>query len=131
MSAHFHAVIWIDHEQAKIFRFDKDDAQSQVIKPEHAEGHIHHHANEIGSGHAATSPAYLHAVAHAVADAGAILIVGPANAKTELMHHLEKHDPQVAKRVSAVETVDHPTDGQVVAYARKHFKSADMNTPQI
>lgn len=131
MSAHFHAVIWIDHVQAKIFHFNKDDAQGQVIKPEHAVGHIHHHANEIGSGHVATSAAYLHAVAQAVADSGAILIVGPANARTELMQHLQKHDPKVAERVSAVETVDHPSDGQLLAYARNHFKSADKDTPQM
>lgn len=131
MSAHFHAVIWIDHKEAKIFHFNKDEADHKVIKPDNPERHIHHHANTMGSGHAKTSDTYLHEVAQAVADAGAILITGPANAKVELMHHMQKHDPLLAKRVAAVETVDHPSDGQLIAHARKYFKSADKATPQL
>jgi hypothetical protein len=30
------------------------------------------------------------------------------------------------KIILGVETVDHPTDKQLVAYARKYFKSADL-----
>lgn len=131
MTHHFHAIVWIDHREAKIFHFSKDEADKLVLKPDHPTRHIHHHANAIGSGHAKTSEAYLHEVAKAVADAGAILITGPSDAKSELMEHMKKHDPQVAKRVAAVEAVDHPTDGQLVAHARKYFKSADLDTPQI
>jgi hypothetical protein len=29
-----------------------------------------------------------------------------------------------------VETVDHPSDGQLVAFARKYFKAADRMLPQ-
>ena len=131
MSKHFHAVVWIDHKEAKIFNFNKDDADKLVIHPDHPTQHIHHKANTIGSGHEAPNVAYLHEVAHALAGSGAILITGPSNAKTELMHHLTTHDPKVAKCVSAVETVDHPSDGQLVALARKYFKVADKSTPQM
>ena len=131
MSKHFHAVVWIDHEEAKIFSFSKDDADKLVIHPDHPTQHIHHKANTIGSGHAAPNAGYLHEVAHALEGSGAILITGPANAKTELMHHLTTHDPKVAKCVAAVETVDHPSDGQLVALARKYFKVADKATPQM
>ena len=131
MTHHFHAIVWIDHREAKIFHFNKDEADKLVLKPDHPTRHIHHHANTLGSGHAKTSEAYLHEVAQAVADAGAILITGPSGAKSELMQHMKKHDPETAKRVAAVETVDHPSDGQLVAHARKYFKSADLDTPQI
>jgi stalled ribosome rescue protein Dom34 len=127
--SHFHAAIWIDHHEAKVFHFNKDDADKLTIKPDHPKRHIHHHAG--GGGHDKTSEDFLHEVAHAVAYAGAILITGPGGVKQELMHHLEKHDPQVAKKVAAVETVDHPSDGQIVALARKYFRSADLDTPQI
>ena len=131
MTHHFHAIVWIDHREAKIFHFNKDEADKLVLKPDHPTRHIHHHANTLGSGHAKTSEAYLHEVAQALADAGAILITGPSGAKSELMQHMKKHDPETAKRVAAVETVDHPSDGQLVAHARKYFKSADLDTPQI
>ena len=68
---------------------------------------------------------FLHSVAHAVADAGEVLITGPADAKNELVRHIEKHDPALKKRIAGVETVDHPSDGQLLAHARKYFKAAD------
>ena len=130
-ASRYHAVVWIDHHEARIFHFDRDAVEKLVIRPDNPTQHIHHKANTIGSGHASTSHDYLHTVAQSVADAGAILITGPANAKTELMKHLQEHDPKIAKVVAGVETVDHPSDGQLVALARKYFESADLDTPQI
>lgn len=52
-------------------------------------------------------------------------VVGPAQAKLQLLKHLHAHDPHMASRVVGVETVDHPSDGQLVAYARKYFRAKD------
>jgi len=35
--------------------------------------------------------------------------------------HIHAHDHGLIDKVVGVETVDHPTDGQLVAYARKVF----------
>jgi hypothetical protein len=70
-------------------------------------------------------------VAKSVADAGAVLIVGPSNEKNELVKHIKQTHPQIAAKIEGVETVDHPTDGELVAYARKYLKSADLMRPQI
>jgi hypothetical protein len=35
------------------------------------------------------------------------------------------------KNIVGVETVDHPSDAALVAYARKYFTSADRMQPQI
>jgi hypothetical protein len=47
--------------------------------------HIHHKASSIGSGHASEDHAFLQAVAKSIANTGAVLIMGPANAETELV----------------------------------------------
>lgn len=125
MSQHYHAVIWIDHREARIFHFGRDDAERMVIHPDNPSRQVHHRANAVGSGHARADHEYLHEVAKAVADAGAILVTGPATAKTELMKHMAEHDPKVFKAVRAVESIDHPSDGQLLAYARKYFKADD------
>lgn len=91
--------------------------------------HIHHKANSIGSGHTPADHDYLHAVAEAVSDAGAILITGPANAKTELVEHIRIHDPRLTKFIVGVETVDHPSDAQLVAHAKKYLVAADRMRP--
>jgi stalled ribosome rescue protein Dom34 len=127
---HFHAVVWIDHREARVFHFDPSDVDRLVIRPDDPTRHIHHKANSIGSGHAAEDQAFLDAVAKSIADAGAVLITGPANAKTELVKHIQKHEPNLMKIVVGVETVDHPSDGELVAHARRYFKAEDLMIPQ-
>ena len=123
--SHYHAVVWIDHREAKIFHFNASDVEKLVLHSDKPTKHIHRRANSIGSGHIGADQDFLHAVAHAVADAGAVLITGPADAKHELMRHIEKHDPAIKKIVAGVETVDHPSDKQLVAHARRYFKAED------
>jgi stalled ribosome rescue protein Dom34 len=130
MTQHHHAVIWIDHREARIFHFSPTDVERLVLHPDHPTKHIHHKANSIGSGHAAEDQAYFHAVVEAIADAGAVLVTGPANAKTELVKHIHEHDPRRMQAIAGVETVDHPSDAALVAYARKYFKSEDRMLPQ-
>ena len=127
---HYHAVIWIDHREAKIFHFNATDAEHQTLHPDNPMMHIHHKANTIGSGHQTLGQAFLHEIAAAAASAGEVLIVGPGNSKSELVKHITQHNPKLAAKILAVETVDHPSDGQVVAYARNFFKSADSMLPQ-
>ena len=127
---HFHAVVWIDHREARVFHFNPTEADKLVLHPDHPTKHIHHKANSIGSGHAKADNEFLHAVVQAVADAGAILITGPVNAKAELVTYIHAHDPKLMKAVAGVETVDHPSDGQLVAFARHYLSVTDLMTPQ-
>ena len=123
--SHYHAVVWIDHREARVFHFNPADAEKLVIHPDHPAKHLYHKAMSIGSGNAPEDHAFLHAVAQSFADAGEVLITGPGSAKTELVRHIEKHDPKLKKKVVGVETIDHPSDGQLVAHARKYFNAAD------
>ena|SRR5579871_4368343 len=127
---HYHAVVWIDHREARVFHFTPTDVERLVLHPDHPTRHIHHKTNSIGSGHAAEDHAYLKAVAESIADAGAVLIAGPSNEKTELIKHIREHSPKLMSAIVGVETVDHPSDAQLVAYARKHFKATDRMLPQ-
>ena len=77
---HYHAAIWIDHREARVFHFSPTDVEKLILHPDNPTRHIHHKANSIGSGHASADHDYLHAVAESVAEAGAVLITGPANA---------------------------------------------------
>jgi hypothetical protein len=64
-------------------------------------------------------------VVEAIADAGAVLIPGPADTKTALMKYIRDHKPGMVHIIKGVETVDHPTDRQLVAHARAYFKADD------
>ena len=76
MAGHFHAIVWIDHREARVFHFNQTDVDALVIRPDDPSVHIHHKANSIGAGHAAEDQDFLHRVAQSIADAGAV--VSPA-----------------------------------------------------
>jgi len=127
---HYHAIVWIDHREARVFHLGLTGVERQVLHPEHPTRHIHHKANCIGSGHAAADHEYLQAVTELIADAGSILVAGPANAKTELIKHIEQRAPHLMQSIVGVETVDHPSDPQLIDFAMKHFKAIDRMRPQ-
>jgi stalled ribosome rescue protein Dom34 len=131
MAAHFHALVWIDHREAKVFHFDADSSQSVTVHNSHAHQNLHHKANSSDSGHAPVDKEYLGRVAAELAAAGAILIVGPGSAKTELRTYVQQHHAQIAGKISAVESIDHPTDGQLLAHARKFFVADDRMHLQV
>jgi stalled ribosome rescue protein Dom34 len=131
MQSHYHAVVWIDHRQARIFHFDATDVDKLVIGPENPVRHLHHKADSNRGGHAAEDQKFLEEVAKSISDAGAILIVGPANEKNELVKHIKHSHPQITVRIEGVESADHPSDQELVAYARRYLKSADLMRPQI
>ena len=130
VTEHYHAIVWIDHHEARVFHFDMEEFDREVVRPKHAPQHIHHKANSIGSGHVAEDQDFLHRATQAVRGAGAVLITGPGSEKHELVKHIQRHDPQLMERVTGVEALDHPTDGAVVDYARRHFKAADRMRSQ-
>ena len=131
MSAHFHALIWIDHQVAKVFHFDALTSENAHVRSSHPHQHLHHKANSGGSGHAPVDTEFLGRVATELARAGAILIVGPGTAKTELRTYLQKKHADVAAKISAVETLDHPSDGELLAFGRKFFDADDRMHPPV
>ncbi len=131
MSGHYHAIIWIDHHEARVFHFGREEVDRLVLRPDNPTRHIHHKAQSIGSGHAPEDQDFLHRVAESIEHAGTVLITGPANAKTALVKHIHHHDPGLIDIIAGVETVDHPSDGALVAYAKHYFKGADLMQPQL
>jgi hypothetical protein len=124
MKNQHHTLVWIDHRVARLFHFDDETNETSFVHSEHSHQHLHHKANSGDSGHAPLDKQFFERVARALPSAGPILIVGPASAKTELHAHLKESHPQVAARISAVDSLDHPSDGALLAHGR-HFFAAD------
>ena len=131
MSNHYHALVWIDHREARVFQFNTTDVDRTTIRSDHPDQHIHHKANSGDSGHAPVDNEFLKRVTQAISEAGAILITGPANAKTELVAYIKRVQPSLAERISGVQTLDHPSDGALLALARSFFKADDRMRPQV
>ena len=121
MNEFHHAIVWIDHQQARVLRFGPQGVDLEIVLSSHRHEHLHHKANSIDSGKAPQDRTFLDHVGQSLSSTATILVTGPANAKRELVSHLAAHQPVTAGHVAAVEPLDHPTDGQLEAFARKYF----------
>jgi len=119
-----HVVVWLDQAEAHVIHFTRDDSNTEVIKT--ASVHQHQKSGVDASVQSERNPAYLNDIAAALDGAKQILIVGPGQEKLTLIKHLEKQHAGIADKVVSVETVDHPSDSQLLAYARKYFVKEDM-----
>ena len=128
--SHYHALVWLDHKEARVMHISPDDVESAIVRPANSHVHVHSTRGTLGDGRQADDHDYYHAVAEALKGAQEILVVGPAQAKLLLIKHIHAHDHALVDKIIGVETVDHPTDGQLVAYARKYFAAADRMRSQ-
>ena len=126
---HIHAVAWIDHKEAHIIHFNADQSEELTVHSKHRKSHLHHKSGQLGDGRAPEDHVFYQAASDALIGAEKILIVGPANAKSELEKHMKRHAKDLAACIVGMETVDHPTDGQILKLARKYFNAADRMLP--
>ena len=97
--SHFHAVVWLDHSEAHVMHIAPDDVEKSVVHPAKPHQHLHSKSGVPGSGKAAEDKQYYHAVVEALKGAQEILVVGPAQAKLQLIKHMHAHDQAVADKV--------------------------------
>lgn len=120
-----HAIVWIDHDEARVIHFDRENSESLILHSKHRRGNLHHKRGQTGSGHAPEDHEFHELVEKSLTDTHEILIVGPANERIELEKHMQKHAKELAGHVIGVFAVDHPTDGELLKLAKKYFRAAD------
>ena len=110
-------VVWLDSDHAHIHKFTPDGINQENLK-RHEKVH-HTHSNKEASMNAEV---FFHELATKLKDADRILLIGPGLGKTHFKSHLENHHHgKLAEKIIGLETVDHLTDNQIDAYARKYF----------
>jgi stalled ribosome rescue protein Dom34 len=122
---HPHTVVWLDHQSARLISFSPDTSDTTEVHSSQV-GRLHTKSGVPGSGHAADDHSFFDQIAAELADAPAVLIAGPGTAKKAFEQHLQRRHPQIAQRVFGVETMDHPTDGELLDHARRFFKRIDQ-----
>jgi stalled ribosome rescue protein Dom34 len=130
LTAHYHAVIWIDHHEAHVIHFSLDQADENTVRPADPPQHLHSKAGSVSGTHITAEPEFYRDVAAAVTDAQEILITGPSSAKTEFVKYLHKHEHLMMDRISGIETLDRVTDNQLLAEGRRYFARTDILRPQ-
>lgn len=114
----FHAVVWIDHHSAQVLQFDTEHVEAQKVKS-HA-----HHTRQHGSQVRAEHEFYAE-VCGALDGISEVLVTGSHQAMADFRHYVEKHRAAVVPQIVGYEAVDHPSEKQLVAMARKYFLKYD------
>jgi stalled ribosome rescue protein Dom34 len=120
-----HTILWIDHQEARVFHLEPEALDEAMV---HAPAH-HVHRHPKGSTEAREHPAdmkhFFDDVSKALQGVEELLVVGPGTAKLHFLRYAQKHQHNLEAKIFGVETVDHPTDKQLVAYAKQYFVVAD------
>jgi len=113
-----HAVVWTDHHNARVLRFDAEHVQAQKVREST------HYTRQHGSA-VRTEHEFFGEVCDAVKDVQEVLVTGSRTALADFRHYAEKHRPHVVPRIVGYEIVDHPTEPELVALARQYFLKVD------
>ena len=109
------AVILIDHQNAQVLRLDATSAQGGKL-------HAHIHNTRQHGSAVRTEHEFFGEVCAALAGISEVLVTGSHLAQTDFRHFIEKHRPHVVPLIVGWETVDHPSEGQLLALARKFYE---------
>ena len=123
--SYFHSVVWIDHQRATAWQFTSTEETAIVVHAHDQHQKVHSRKSTHGGHKNPADARFFEEVAEALAGTHEILIMGPAQTKQEFAKFLTDKHAALAKGVVAVENADHPSDAEVLAYARKHFKALD------
>jgi|SRR5688500_15160119 stalled ribosome rescue protein Dom34 len=117
-----HTAVWIDHQEARIFHIDPATLDAETVMESLQNSH---HKHGSAKGHPEDDKRFFHDVSKALEGTDDVLIVGPSTGKLAFLKYVQKHDHALEPRIVGIETVDHPTDAQLVAYATTYFKRTD------
>lgn len=116
--------VWLDHQEARIFHVAATGFDESTI---HAPtSHIKHpKANPGLNAHRNDNHELFRDAGLALKEATEVLVLGPSTAKLQFIRYLHAHDRGLEEKVIGVETVDHPTDPQIAAYAKRYFNASE------
>jgi hypothetical protein len=116
--SHSHAVVWTDHQTAQVLQFDAEHLQSKKIRSHN------HYTRQHGSAVRAEHE-FFGDVCDAIDGVAEVLITGSHTAVADFRRYADKHRPHTSARIVGYEVVDHPSENQLVAAARKYFLKYD------
>ncbi|MEY3524394.1 MAG: hypothetical protein RIR92_459 [Pseudomonadota bacterium] len=110
----YHAIVWIDQQEAHVLMFDREHVETQRIRSRSHQGkHTDSHS-------------FFKEVSDQLAGTHEVLLTGPGAARTEFKQWCGLHAKGAAHAIVDNVASDHPSDAQLVAMARQYFKKFDQ-----
>jgi stalled ribosome rescue protein Dom34 len=129
MTEHWHAVVWLDADSARIFRFDARGVDKSRVRANEPHRQVSHRSGNVGEGLARDNREYFEAILAELDDVDQWLIVGPGETKKDFQKYVDGHAELLRKKLCGIGPMERPTDGELLAHARAAFKAIDRLAP--
>jgi len=111
-------VVHLTHQSAHAIELGGEASEAtNVVQHEHA---TRQHGSLVRSQHE-----YFGSVCDLFEEFPRVVVAGGHTTLSDFRHYVAKHRAPIADRIAAYEVVDHPTDNQLVALARKRLDALD------
>lgn len=115
-------VIYLTHQSAHAIELDGESSEgTNVVQHVHA---TRQHGSLVRTQHE-----YFGAVCDLLEEFPQVIVASGHTTLSDFRHYVAKHRAPLSDRISAYEVVDHPTDNQLVALARKRLDALDRLAP--
>jgi hypothetical protein len=115
----YHAVVFVDHQSADVLQFGSEQVVAHKVH-QHLKFTREHHSG------VRTEHEFFGHVCDALEGIAEVLVTGGHTGLADFRHYVDKHRPLTAACIVGYQVVDHPTENQLVALARKHFIKFDQ-----
>ena len=112
-------MVWIDREIAKIFFLSEKKTARISLKGSHVDHHSHRR-DSLDSRRQENK--LFHDLLSELKNVQEILILGPGVAKHHFRNFLNEQYPATGRLVLGCEASDHPSDEEILDYAKKYFE---------
>jgi stalled ribosome rescue protein Dom34 len=131
MSQLHYAIVWIDHREAKVYRFACYDEPPLKVNSHNSLQRLHHRRGgwEAG-GNPTEDHEFFGRIAGTLDQTAQILVTGPGDAKLAFKAYMDQLRPHDASQVMIVEMINHPGDEALYALGREHFHVEASPEPQ-
>ncbi len=121
--------IWMDHANAHVMEFSMDSIETTTIDSNFTHADKVHSLNKserlMHNKEQQQQGAYYEKLGHVIRNYESVLLFGPTDAKTELLHVL-RADHRFADINIDVETAGRMTENQEHAFVKKHFSQPNL-----
>ena len=115
-------VIHLTHQSAHAIELDGESSEATNVLQ-------HVHATRQHGSVARSQHEYFGSVCDLLEAYSRVVVAGGHTTLSDFRHYVAKHRSPIADRIAAYEVVDHPTDNQLVALARKRLDALDRLAP--
>ena len=111
----YHAVAFVDHQSAQVLQFSSEHVVKHAL-------HQHLHFTRQHDSGVRSEHEFFGEVCDGLEGIAEVLVVGGHKGLADFRHYVDKHRPLTAKHIVEYNVVDHPTENELIALARKLFE---------